>query len=199
MDIIHFTAIVLLLVLLYCSAREQYVYVDRNCSGGKGCDVKEKATYIINIPVNSIDQCKRKLDKHDNANSALFSKKINKRTVKYDCLLFKDTLNATHMDITKKGGNHLLIKTGEGVVSDMHLMSTFDTLETVEGIPMDRPGVCRAACDKNDKCVGAYLVPTDQKGKKASCILKSKTKGASEIYGMSYVKKDKIKKNNKNN
>ncbi len=188
MDIINLTAIVLLIVLVICSAREQYVYSERKCAGEKRCDFKEPHTPLINIPVNSVDMCKKKLEKHKRANSGMFSRKKNKKTKKHDCMLFKDVYNETHMNRSKDGGYKLLTKL-PGVRSDLTFMSTFDTLKTIENIPLNRPGVCEKECENNDECVGSYLLPGSQDGKTATCILKAKTDGAATVTGTVYVKK----------
>ena len=190
MDIINLTAIVLIVVLLICSAREQYVYSERKCSGKKRCELIKKTTYLINVPVNSVENCKKKLEKHDEANSAMFSEKKNKKNKKHDCMLFKDTFNESHVSRTTRGGNKLLTKL-PGARSDMTFMSTFDTLDTIENIPLNRPGVCERECEDNDKCAGSYLVPDDKKGKTGVCILKATTEGASPVHGTVYVKKNK--------
>ncbi len=188
MDIINLTAIILLIVLVICSAREKYIYSEKKCSGKKRCDFKEPHTPLINIPVNSVDICKKKLEKHDRANSGMFSRKKNKKTNKHDCLLFKDVYNETHMNRSKDGGYKLLNKL-PGMRSDLTFMSDFGNLKTIENIPLNRPGVCEKVCEDNDDCAGSYLLPDGKGDKTAACILKAKTDGAVPVTGTVYIKK----------
>jgi len=167
MDIIRLLAIILLLLIVCYSVRENFTVHNYSDKGINLWTVKEGVSDLTTY-VDGIDECEKKLLKKKNMYSAAFKIKEKKSIGKHECILSK---KEAHLIVNKeeggKSGYSVFSKQQGGKVYPLTMVSDMEQLNIISEMPEGNKGqrLCRDQCIKNPECTASVKILN-------KCILK---------------------------